>query len=201
MPKCKICGGPHYQYQCFQNPKRKAAMKRKFSEYKAGKVPKRDKVLSKTRGLNRKRLILELDKYCSLYVRVSSTTNIRPTVQPHIRVCSNPTLGIGACYTCGKRLPWKALHNGHFKSRQFIGTRFDFDNMRPQCEYCNVVLHGNINKYREKLIKEIGEERVLALDKKKSKKLSTVELEQLLEEVKLKYKQLLEAKKNDQNTL
>lgn len=87
------------------------------------------------------------------------------------------------------------MHNGHFKSRQFQGTRFDFENMRCCCEVCNVTLHGNLKKYREHLIREIGEDRVNALDRKKSQKISTPELEELLGKVKLKYKQLLEAKK------
>ena len=60
---------------------------------------------------------------------------------------------------------------------------------------CNITLHGNINKYREKLINEIGEAKVLALDKKKSNKLSTPDLEKLLEDIKKKYQQLLKNKK------
>lgn len=185
VPKCPICGGPHYKYMCFQNPKRKYALKRKYSAYKVGKTPKRDKVLSSSKSLVRKRLILELDKYCSLCVRIAAADKN----------------GIATCYCCGRRLPWKCMHNGHFKSRQFQGTRFDFDNMKCTCEVCNVTLHGNLKKYREHLIREIGEDRVNALDRKKSQKISTPELEELLVKVKLKYKQLLEAKKNDQNTL
>lgn len=179
VPKCPICGGPHYKYMCWQNPKRKYALKHKYSAYKAGQTPKRDKVLSSSKSLVRKRLVLELDKYCSLYVRVAASDKN----------------GIATCFCCGKRLPWKVMHNGHFKSRQFQGTRFDFDNMRCCCETCNVTLHGNLQKYKEHLVREIGEERVNVLDRKKSQKISTPELEKLLREVKAKYRELLKQKK------
>lgn len=60
---------------------------------------------------------------------------------------------------------------------------------------CNVTLHGNLKKYREHLIREIGEDRVNALDRKKSQKISTPELGELLKEVKAKYRELLKQKK------
>lgn len=182
-PKCKICGGPHYKYQCFQNPKRKQALKRKYSEYKKGKVPKREKLLASQTN-PRKRLILELDRYCSLCVRIEASDKF----------------GIASCFTCGKRYPYKMMDNGHYRSRQFGGTRFDFDNMRPQCQNCNRLLHGNLSRYRENLIREIGEERVDALDLKKNNKISTVELENLLVEIKNRYKNDIEKKKVEQRT-
>lgn len=180
-PKCRICGGPHYAYMCFKNPKRKTAIKRKYSAYKRGVKPKKDKLLRTEKNLDRRLLIMELDKYCSWIVRIKASDKN----------------GIVSCYTCGKRLPWKVVHNGHFKSRQFDGTRFDFDNMRPQCEVCNITLHGNIEKYREKLIKEIGEERVDNLNLKKSRKISTSELKEMLEDLKAQYKELIEEKKTE----
>lgn len=181
IPKCKICGGPHYKYQCFQNPKRKYALKRKYSEYKAGKTPKRDKVLS-SQTSERKRLILELDKYCSLITRMSASDKF----------------GVASCYTCGRRIPWKCLDCGHLISRQWLGTRFDFDNMRPCCQYCNRTLHGNLKIYRQNLTHEIGEERVNRLNLKKSVKPSTPQLEEMLQEVKQKYCELIENKKQEQ---
>ena len=177
---CKYCGSTlHFSYQCFRNPKRGYAIKKKYEQvYKTGKTPKHDKMLS-SQSLDRKRLIMELDRYCSLVVRISASNKF----------------GVLSCYTCGKRISYKMCDNGHLKSRQFQGTRFDFDNMRPQCQNCNRTLKGNLVKYREKLAKEIGEERVNALDKKKSQKISTPELEELLKEVKTKYKKLVEEKK------
>lgn len=181
-PKCKICGGPHYAYMCFQNPKRKYALKRKYSGYKAGVKPKRDKLLSNEKNLDRRRLTLELDKFCSLYVRLKASNKY----------------GVLSCYTCGKRIPWKTAHCCHFISRRFGGTRFDLDNLRAGCEYCNVALHGNLEVYKSNLIKEIGEERVNKLNIKKSQKISTPDLEKLLADIKQKYENLVAEKKAEQ---
>lgn len=180
IPHCKICDQDgHYAYACWQNPRRGYNLRKKYEKaYKTGKVPRREKTLSKE-TTKRKQLIMELDKYCSLIVRIKASNKY----------------GVANCYICGKRLPYKQMHNGHFKSRQFLGTRFDWDNMRCCCPECNVVLHGNIPKYKIKLVNEIGEERVNNLEKKKSLKPTTPELEELLKEMKIKYKELIEEKK------
>ena len=178
-PICPLCGGPHYKTFCFKNPKRKQAIKQKYSAFKSGRIPRKDKLLHETKNLDRRCLILELDKYYSWYVRVKASDKN----------------GIAGCYTCGKRMPYKCLDNGHFVSRRFCGTRFDLDNMRPQCQNCNRLLNGNLTYYREKLIREIGDERVEALNQKKNNKISTPELEQMLEDIKVKFKKLLDEKK------
>ena len=177
---CKYCGSTlHFSYQCFKNPNRGKTLKRRYEKaYKTGEVGKHDKVLN-SQSLNRKRLVMELDKYCSLIVRISASDKY----------------GVATCYTCGKRLPWKCMHNCHFKSRQFLGTRFDFDNMRCGCPDCNIIKHGNISVYRERLKREIGEDKVNNLDKKKGYKYSTVELKEMLDDLKLKYKQVVEEKR------
>jgi hypothetical protein len=61
-------------------------------------------------------------------------------------------------------------------------------------------LHGNLSRYRENLIREIGEKRVDALDLKKNNKISTVDLEKLLVEIKNRYKKDVEEKKAEQRT-
>ena len=181
IPKCKICGGPHYAYQCFQNPKRKYALKRKYSEYKAGKAPKRDKVLSNQTS-ERKRLILELDKYCSLITRMSASDKF----------------GVASCYTCGRRIPWKCLDCGHYITRQRIGTRFDFDNLRPQCQNCNRLLRGNLEIYKKHLLREIGQKKLDELELKKTNKITTPDLREMLEKVKGDYEVLVKRKKAEQ---
>lgn len=176
---CKYCGShTHYSYMCFQNPKRKSALKRKYSQYKAGKTPKHDKVLS-AQTLDRKRLILELDKYCSLIVRISASDKY----------------GVVNCYTCGKRIPWKLCDNGHYRSRQALQTRWDFLNCHCQCQNCNRLLRGNLSRYREHLVREIGENKVLELETRPAKKISTPELKEMLDDLKLKYKQVVEEKR------
>ena len=177
--KCKFCGSDfHWSYQCRLNPKRGYTIKKKYEQaYKTGKTPKHDKLLS-SQTLNRKRLIMELDKYCSLIVRISASNQF----------------GILSCYTCGKRIPWKCSDCSHLISRQWLGTRFDFDNMRPCCQFCNRTLHGNLKIYRQNLTREIGEDRVNRLNLKKSSKLSTIQLEEILENIKQEYSSLVEKK-------
>lgn len=47
------------------------------------------------------------------------------------------------CYTCGKREDsWKSIQCGHFISRGKYLTRWNVDNMRPQCIKCNIFSHG-----------------------------------------------------------
>lgn len=179
-PKCKICGGPHYAYMCFQNPKRKYAIKRKYSGYKQGVKPKKDKLLRDEKSLNRRKLILELDKYCSWIVRLKASDKY----------------GVITCYTCGKRVPYKMAHCCHYISRRYGGTRFDFDNLRAGCEYCNVALHGNLEEYRTRLISDIGINKVRDLEMKKNRKISTPELSELLSKLKKEYKELLAQKKS-----
>ena len=177
--KCPICGGPHYKSFCWQNPKRNKNLARKYKQaYKTGKTPKHDKLLS-SQTLDRKRLIMELDKYCSLIVRMSESDKY----------------GVGVCIACGKRLPYKYLDNGHYRSRQALQTRWDFLNCHSECTHCNRVLRGNLKKYRENLVKKIGEEKVRELETRPPRKIPTPELEELLKEMKVKYKNLVEEKK------
>ena len=66
------------------------------------------------------------------------------------------------CYTCDKvlRLGTSDCQGGHFLPRNCEALRFHEDNVRPQCEYCNTFLRGNTEVFEEKLIQEIGTERV-----------------------------------------
>ena len=170
LPVCPICGGCHYQYACWKNPKRKSAFKAHFKAVERTKTKKMIKGTF-TQKDARKDLIYKLDLIVSKYVRQYYADKN----------------GVCTCYTCGRRLPWKGMDCSHFISRRFNGTRFDLDNLRACCQHCNRVLHGNLEKYREHLLRDIGEERIRALDRKKNQKISTPELEAMLEE----YKDLL----------
>lgn len=184
IPTCKLCGQKgHWKYQCFQNPKRSQAIKKKMNEMRMGKTPKRDKVLS-SQSLNRKRLIVELDRYCSLITRIKASDKN----------------GVVTCFTCGRRLPWKATDCGHYVSRQKMQSRFDFANLRPQCQNCNRVLRGNLEIYRKRLINEIGRDAVEELENRPPMKIMTAELESLLGLLKLEYKRLVEEKKSKENS-
>ncbi len=68
------------------------------------------------------------------------------------------------CISCGKVMRWSEAQGGHFISRACIPIELEHDNIWPQCNTCNCLLYGNHDKYRERLIAKIGEERVLRLE-------------------------------------
>lgn len=74
----------------------------------------------------------ELDKQFSLYIRAKYPP---------------------FCYTCGKR---GVLQCGHFVSRQYLATRWDENNCRPQCVGCNIFGNGKPLDFEENLKKELG---------------------------------------------
>ncbi len=65
------------------------------------------------------------------------------------------------CYTCNK--PSDKLQCGHFVSRQYLATRWDEDNCRPQCWGCNGFGHGQLLDFEDNLINEIGLKKVKQL--------------------------------------
>lgn len=86
------------------------------------------------------------------------------------------------CFTCGREYEPKKLHCGHFLSRYYKAARWDEDNARPQCMMCNLWKRGDPITFRQNLIKEIGEERVKAVEAKRTQptKLTREFLEQLI---------------------
>lgn len=72
------------------------------------------------------------------------------------------------CFTCGKAMPIKKLHCGHYLSRFYKAARWDFDNARPQCMMCNLWKRGDPITFRQNLVKEIGLERVEAVEAKRT---------------------------------
>lgn len=115
---------------------------------------------------NRKNLISELDRVTSELVRRQASDS----------------RGFAYCFTCGVRKPWQELDCGHYRSRRYIQTRFDLDNLRPQCKSCNRYQHGNLSAYREKLVRELGELKVQEIERRPSTKLLELELENLIQE-------------------
>ncbi|MBT9167849.1 MAG: hypothetical protein DDT19_01192 [Syntrophomonadaceae bacterium] len=71
------------------------------------------------------------------------------------------------CYTSGYKAPIRKLHCGHYLSRYYKSARWDFDNARPQSMMDNMWKRGDPVRFRENLIREIGEARVLAVERKR----------------------------------
>lgn len=115
--------------------RRKTALKSKKG-LKVAKCPK--KPPSKTLAQLKK----ELDRVFSLYIREKYPKR---------------------CYTCGKR--GVTLQCGHFVSRQYLATRWDENNCRPQCVGCNMFGNGKPLDFEENLKKELGDETVEKMKK------------------------------------
>lgn len=69
-----------------------------------------------------------------------------------------------SCYTCGRT---GTLQNGHFISRQYLATRWDENNCRPQCVGCNIYGNGKPLDFEERLKKELGDNLVEEMKKKR----------------------------------
>ena len=71
------------------------------------------------------------------------------------------------CMSCGQPLEMgtTSCQGGHLINRQERATETEPDNLWPQCYACNVLKNGNTILYRYNLIKTIGEERVLRLER------------------------------------
>lgn len=117
----------------FKQPSR--ALKRPLAKLKTP-LRKKDRV-RKTGAKSMAKLKKELDAVFSKYVR-----QINPAI----------------CYTCGKTNV--TLQCGHFIPRQYLATRWSLENCKPQCVGCNLFGNGMILDFEERLIGELGTERV-----------------------------------------
>ena len=90
-----------------------------------------------------------LDKLFSLFVRLSGADKE----------------GLVRCYTCPYVAHWKKIHAGHYISRWYKRTRWDENNVRPQCFSCNIWRKGNAVVFRHNLVDELGRELVEQMEK------------------------------------
>lgn len=115
----------------------------------------------------------------------------------YIRLRDSDTNGYCRCISCGKIHYWKEIQNGHYMSRRYLSTRFDEMNCNAQCVACNIFNQGNIQMYRQNLIKKISEKNVDYLEYKAKSitvHYSAFELEQLIKYYTALVKKLSEEK-------
>ena len=64
------------------------------------------------------------------------------------------------CYTCRKPVEGKNAHLGHFIPRSVGGValRYNLDNLRPQCYFCNINLGGNGSAFYKRLLEDEGQD-------------------------------------------
>jgi hypothetical protein len=70
-----------------------------------------------------------------------------------------------ACYTCGKIAPIEEMDCGHFNPRQYLETRWDERNCKPQCTHCNRYKNGEPTIFARNLVQEHGQEILHELSK------------------------------------
>ena len=103
------------------------------------------------------------------------------------------------CISCWKKLPRKKSHCCHFIDRWKLKYRFDFDNLRPGCAWCNTYRKEfHIREYTLKLIDQYWLEKVKEMQEKSKQiyKISTPDLRDMFEERKEILKQLSKEKVN-----
>jgi len=78
------------------------------------------------------------------------------------------TLHAPQCYTCDKpiRMGTGDCQAGHFIPRNYSPTKYEEDNVRPQCSRCNQYFSGKPVEFERRLRNEIGDEAVEALKRK-----------------------------------
>ena len=130
-----------FRQQSPEEVREKQALKRKKlqSVAKKPKTPQKAKnkplrARSKPKVKTQAWLKKELDRVFSIYIRQKYDKS---------------------CYTCGKV---GTLQNGHFVSRQYIATRWDENNCRPQCVGCNIFGNGKPLDFEERLKKDLGDD-------------------------------------------
>lgn len=104
--------------------------------------------------------------------------------------------GYFRCISCDEMKPFEQADNGHYINRQHMNTRYDEVNCNAQCRRCNRFQEGNMQGYRQGLIKKYGEQRVILLEAKKNipRQYTEFEYEQLIKYYKAKANELKKEK-------
>jgi len=124
----------------------------------------------------RKTLVRKLDQIFSLYIRTRDADK----------------KGICTCCTCGKKLPIKQIHCGHFMSRRHMSTRWDEENVSAQCSSCNTFRSGEQYKFALFLNEKYNTDKSSELLQKsrQTAKYSITDLEEMIEHFKTLLKNL-----------
>lgn len=176
-PKCKFCGGAHYQTFCTKKPRKPIATRKplrptrtsftaktRLSHSRPKKTLKRSQIGSRSKS-PRRLLIAKADRVFSIYIRLRYAEN-----------------GEAYCVTCGAHGPWRGMQNGHFISRRKMNLRWDEVNCNVQCKHCNETLAGNLSKYRTFIVAQYGQKELdrLMLTSKQVRKVRADEIQAII---------------------
>lgn len=112
---------------------------------------------------SKSKLVKKLDAVFSIFVRMSNADH----------------KGFCECVTCGRKYHWKDIQAGHFMSRKHYSTRWDEDNVKPQCRGCNIFNQGEQYRYSVYLGNELSES--LLNKSREIVKFSINDIEELIE--------------------
>jgi hypothetical protein len=94
------------------------------------------------------------------------------------------------CISCGVELKGKYDAGHYYPAGSYPNLRFNPNNVHGQCVHCNQHKHGNLQEYREGLIKRIGEKKLKELDELRngSNKYTIEDLKLIKADAKIKQK-------------
>lgn len=122
----------------------------------------------------RSKIVKKLDVIFSQYIRLSNADK----------------RGMCKCVTCGKEGHWKngGIQAGHFMSRKNYSTRWNEDNVKPQCVGCNMFRSGEQFKFSKYLGDKLSNE--LYQKSQEITKFTNDELQEMIDEYSAKVKRL-----------
>lgn len=101
----------------------------------------------------------------------------------YIRLVSADKNGICTCITCGERMHWKNIQNGHYLTRWNYKYRRSEENCYSQCYVCNVLKNWNYKEYTIKMIRKHWQLKVeQMIEDKQLIKISTPRIEEKIQE-------------------
>lgn len=118
----------------------------------------------KAKKPTKSKLIKKLDIVFSQWVRLSNAD--------HKGNCK--------CVTCEREYFWKDIQAGHFMSRKHYSTRWDENNVKPQCKGCNLFGQGKQYEYSIFLGKSLSDQ--LLSKSRMLMKFTVVDLEEMIED-------------------
>jgi hypothetical protein len=150
---CSLCKLPKYLFS-----------KGMCKQYAVKNYPKKEKDISAD---SLQLLIQELDELFSLYVRLKDADSKGDVI----------------CVTCYNKFNYKDVDAGHYIPRGHFATRWDEDNVKPQCINCNRYNYGMIDVFEKYL--ESNKKGITEYLKEKSKKISKISKQELKELIEL----------------
>lgn len=116
----------------------------------------------------------------------------------YIRLDAADNSGNAICCTCGTKHFWKYGDCGHFEDRRHMSTRYFKKNTDFQCIQCNRFLPKEvmISRFKKHLVEKYGEGVLdeIAAKKRMIFKISEREAKEMIQEFRLKAKQIKEEK-------